>query len=840
MSRANHDLRLAAYRGKRAAGRTPEPFAPPAATIGAGPLRFAVHLHDARMLHYDLRLEIGGVLASWALPKGPAADPAEKRFAAHVEDHPLAYGDFEGVIPDGNYGAGASILWDRGRFEPHSDPAAGVTLGKLLFTLHGYKLKGLWTLVRTGGKRGTGKDWLLIKKPDAFAPPDLDRMSYPAPSVLSGLTIEERARATTLARDLAAEARALGATPRPIALDALLPMLAETAAAPFSRAGWLFEPKYDGFRLLASRDPEVRLRYRRGGDATHLFPEVALALSTLPYRLVMDGEIVVTDATGRPSFELLAERAHQTRAADIAALSVLHPATYFVFDLPALEGFDLGDLPLATRKALLARVAPALGPVRFVAHVETRGRELYDAATRLGLEGIVAKRADSPYRPGRQKTWLKVRALTTADFVVVGYAKPGRGLVGARALHLGAYVDGALVWCGKVGTGMTERDREALLERLRADVRARPACRAVGAVSRADVWVTPRFACEVRYAERTADGCLRHPVFLRVRDDKPLADCSLDPRTGDAPPAPPRPEPEVKVVPYTHLDKVFWPAEGYSKGDLIAYYQDVAPELLPYLSDRPVVLTRYPDGIDGKSFFQKDAPTYVPSWIRTERLWSGDTERDINYFVCDDATALAYLANLGTIPLHIWSSRVATLAAPDWCILDLDPKGAPFADVVTLARALYELATTVGLPSYPKTSGQSGLHVLIPLGRRCTYEQGRALAEILAREVERRHPDIATTTRPLAARRGRVYLDYGQNGHGRLLVAPFAVRPIPGAPVSMPLTWREVGPKLDPAAFTIRTSRRRLDKLGDPLRPVLTEEPDLVAALERLAARLPG
>ena len=359
-------------------------------------------------------------------------------------------------------------------------------------------------------------------------------------------------------------------------------------------------------------------------------------------------------------------------------------------------------------------------------------------------------------------------------------------------------------------------------------------------------WVRPKLVAEVRYKEWTEEGLLRHPVFVRFRDDKDPKDCELPKQgMGDAgwvPPPPPThpaspiPHPEVVL---SNLDKVFWPDDGYTKGDLIEYYRTISPWLLPYLKDRPVVLTRFPDGIAGKSFFQKDAPGFIPDWMRTERMWSEDAQREIDYFVCDDEAALLYLANMATIPLHVWASRVGSLERPDWCVLDLDPKEAPFEHVVTVARAAHRLCEDIALPSFIKTSGSTGLHVLLPLARQLTYEQCRTLAGLLARVVAAELPEISTITRQVGKRGGKVYIDYVQNGHGRLLVAPFSVRPLPGAPVSMPLKWSEVTAKLDIAKFTIRTAPARMTKLeDDPLQPVLELKPDLVSALARLQERL--
>jgi bifunctional non-homologous end joining protein LigD len=453
----------------------------------------------------------------------------------------------------------------------------------------------------------------------------------------------------------------------------------------------------------------------------------------------------------------------------------------------------------------------------------------------------VAKRADSPYEAGRTARWVKVRVDRTGDFVVVGFTDPSGGRASLGALHLGAYQGGALVYAGRVGTGFSDGQLRELRQALEEDRRAGPPCSGELPTGGGHHWVEPRLVVEVRYKERTRDGLLRQPVFLRVRDDKRVEDCADDAPwpTDEAPPPPAAAAVAERKVPFTNLDKVFWPEERYTKGDLIEYYRRIAPWILPYLRDRPVVLTRYPDGIAGKSFFQKDAPDFAPAWIRTERMWSEHAQREIDYFVCNDVETLLYLVNLGTIPLHVWSSRVGAIAQPDWCILDLDPKGAPFADVVRLARGIHELGEEIELETFVKTSGSTGIHVLVPLGGQCNYEQSRSLGELLGRVITARLPDIATIWRPLGKRGGRVYVDYLQNGHGRLLVAPFSVRPLRGAPVSTPLSWGEVDAGLEPGRFTIRTVPERFERLGeDPLRGVFEARPDLGRALALLGERL--
>jgi bifunctional non-homologous end joining protein LigD len=855
---------LGPYRDKRSLERTPEPAGSlaPGSTDSGG--LFVVHKHAARRLHFDLRLEMDGVLRSWAVPKGPSFDTADKRLAVHVEDHPLEYGDFEGLIPEGNYGAGAVIVWDRGQWLPAGDPAEGLAKGKLLFELRGLKLRGMWTLVKL--KKGE-KEWLLIKERDGYAsaggePP-------PEESVLSGLTVEDLKAGRTPAAGITADLERLGAPNKTVQPETVQLMLAEARDKAFTAAGWFFELKLDGYRVLGARDGTARLLSRNGNDLSAGFPEVIRALAALPFnRLLLDGEIVALDEAGRPSFQRLQQRARLRRGLDIRHAMVENPVTYFAFDLLGVDDFDLRPLPLSTRKALLRRLLPPAGVIRFLDHFENEGEVLYQQVQKLGLEGVVAKKAESPYRAGRSATWLKIRTRRSDDFVVVGFSAPKGSRSGFGALQLAQYVEGKLTYTGRAGSGFSDTQLSQVRRELEASRRPDPAC--VGPIPKEKgiTWVEPRLVCEVEFTEWTDEGLLRQPVFLRFRDDKKPEECiggeagkrgsgevsgagrrvsgeerrlveeDVQPASlPSLPPAQRAPAPPPRLD-FTNVKKIFWPDDGYTKGDLIDYYREISPWMLPYLADRPVVLTRYPDGIAGKSFFQKDAPGFVPDWIRTERMWSEQAEREIDYFVCDDEASLLYLINMGTIPLHVWASRTAKIDRPDWCVLDLDPKDAPFSDVVKVALTMHALCEEIGLPNLVKTSGSSGLHVLIPLGCQCRYDEARSLGELLARLVTAELPEISTITRQVSRRGGKVYIDYLQIGAGRLIVAPFSVRPLPGAPVSMPLRWSEVKPGLDIRSFTIKTAPSRMIRLKrDPLREVLEEEPDLAGALERLARR---
>ena len=839
---------LESYRNKRDANRTPEPFG--SVRSGGGPLEFVVQKHAARRLHFDFRLQLGNVLLSWAVPKGPSLDPKAKRFAVHVEDHPLEYANFEGVIPDGNYGAGSVIVWDRGVWKPTGDPREGYDNGDLKFELFGYKLRGEYALVRTTG-RGKGKDphgtqgggdqshWLLLKKGDAFA----TEAELGQESILSGLLVEELASSRERVGKLREVLESQGAAPSRVDPRKVRLALCQIGEKAFSSPDWIFELKYDGYRVIAAkRDGEPILRYRCGHDVTSSFPGIAAALRALPAQVItLDGELVCFDNRGRSDFSRLQRRALLTRKSDVGRARIELPATVVAFDLLSLEGLDTRSLALEVRKEILSQLVSRTGVVRFADHIDGLGEELYAKITEMGLEGMVAKRKGQPYRSGRHPDWLKLRLSYTDDFAIVGYRLSKKNTrTGFGALHLAIHDDGQWIYAGRVGSGFDEKELTAIRDALdglehreygfEADVATR------------DTWVEPKFVCEVRYKEWPKSRThVREPSFLRLRHDKKPTDCGRPEVHGDGPREPPTvldDETERKVV-VTNRDKVFWPDAGFSKGDLIDYYEAISPWLLPYLADRPLVLTRYPDGITGKSFYQKDAPTWAPDWIRTRTVWSNHSKREIHYFIADSIEVLSYLANMGTIPFHVWCSRAQDLARPDWSIIDLDPKGAPFKDVVAIARWIGKLLNEIELPAYLKTSGSTGLHILIPLGGQCTFEQSRQLAGLIAQLVIESHPKIATIARAIDSRDGRVYVDFLQNRQGQLLVAPFSVRPLAGAPVSMPLEWSELSTRNTNERHTIKSAVRRMKRLHqDPMAAVLTDRPILLDALERLSERI--
>ena len=660
------------YRKKRDPARTPEPFgdaaeAPPshpdgtlsvpgaefpvakeaaAALFALGPRpRFVVQKHWARNMHYDLRLELDGTLKSWAVPKGPSTKAEEKRLAVHVEDHPIEYGSFEGVIPAGNYGAGSVIVWDRGwygSFKPE-DLLEQYDRGKMELELFGFKLRGRWTLVRMGKK---DKEWLLLKKLDGAASASVEAVDRYPESVITGITVEEMRDVPGTLAAVGERIQSLGASRGEPAPHDVSLMLATLAQSPPSGSEWSFEIKYDGVRVLAwRREEEVRLFGRSGEEITKRYPEITAAFGALPCaQFLLDGEIIAEDETGRPSFQRLQARMGLTKPRDIEAALIRVPARAVMFDCLGLLGHDLRDLPLAGRQDLLARTVPRLGTVQRTDHVIGHGQAFLDACGSLGLEGIVAKRLASRYTGRRGADWIKVKCDRRQEFVIGGYTEGAR--TGFGALHIGVYDgDGKLVYVTKVGTGFDGATIDRLMAMMEPLRRETSPFEVRSPKGKGHTWVEPRLVCEVRFTEWTRDGGLRHPTFLGLRSDKRPEECRREESVSGVPPdpdtvaheAPARPPraPERppraterplpvsdKKVALTNLKKVFWP-DGATKGDLIGFYETVAPLVLPYLRDRPLVLTRYPDGISGKSFFQKDAPVYVPDWVRTEMISSG-------------------------------------------------------------------------------------------------------------------------------------------------------------------------------------------------------------------------
>jgi len=763
--------RLSEYERKRNRRETPEPFGGKRGKEKS-PV-FVVQRHDARRLHYDFRLERDGVLASWAVPKGVPLEPGEQHLAVHVEDHPLEYGSFEGEIPKGNYGAGTVEIWDRGTYELLEEKRDG----GLTVRLHGERLEGTWALV-PGKLSGDEKNWLILRKREEGT---------------------ERASRRTYR-----------------------PMLATlTEKLPIGE-GWEYEPKWDGYRALGYvRGGEARLYSRNGNDLTERFTSVAreLVQALRTPDAVVDGEVVALDDHGRASFSAMQQGSTQL--------------AYEVFDLLEADGEPLVDLPLTERRARLGKLL-ARNPVVQLSGSFADGEALLEAAREQGLEGVMAKRGASHYREGRRREWLKIKTHGRQEFVICGWTKgQGRRSGSFGALVLGVHRGGGWEWVGNVGTGFGEREIDELLaklEPLRREEAPFPVVPRMPKVKKGDVvWVEPRLVAEVEFAEWTHDGHLRAPSFQGLRDDKPAEDVRRER------PAATR-EGRVKL---SNLDKLFWADEGITKGDLLDYYAGVAAVLVPHLRDRPFTMRRYPDGAYGKAFFQKDAPKGMPEWIPRFHVLVSTRERPpkqrwIDAPIVNDEDALLWMVNMGCIDMNAWYSRVDRPDRPDFVLFDLDPSpDVGFPEVVQVALLVKQALDALGLVSFPKTSSAEGMHVLVPVERRYTYAQTRELCEIVAGALARTHRGLVTTEWSKAKRRG-VLIDANQNGEGKTIASVYSVRPRPGAPVSTPLRWEEVGPSLDAATLTMDVVLERIRRHGDLFAGVLATRQRLESALRAL------
>jgi bifunctional non-homologous end joining protein LigD len=834
---------LKEYAKKRTFDKTPEPAPqPPPAAPGQS---FCVQRHHATRLHYDFRLEIDGALVSWAVPKGPSLVAGSKQLAMHVEDHPLEYGTFEGNIPKGNYGAGSVMLWDRGMWELLGDlPAKDqIARGDLKFRLHGRKLKGEFAIVLMKG-RGKGNEWLLLKKRDAFADPSWDVEAH-ARSVLTGRTQEEIARdlpavaASQLKRAFPAGAVA-GPLPRSIE-----PMKAVAGDALPPGDGWIYEIKWDGIRAICFIDRgTLRIDSRNGNPCERQYPE----LSILPHYLaaetaILDGEIAVLDERGRPSFALIQPRIMASDPNAIANLARSRPAMLFLFDLLYLDGHDLRGVKLASRKRLLRDILkPGAAAIR-LSEDFTDGAALFEAAREQGLEGVIAKRADSAYEPRRSANWVKKKATHQEDFVICGYTQDKRDYFGA--LVLGEYRQGKLEWAGNVGTGFTGKTIVEISQRLQPLVTKKSPLAGSPKIGKEAVWVKPELVCAVKFVEWTTERRLRAPVYLGLRLDVHARETEESPVKGPRPPLLEGRQEQVILpvdgtrVKFTNLNKIFWPREGYTKRDLINYYDAVSDWILPHLENRPLSLKRYPNGIEGDYFFQKDTPESFPSWLHFAEVFSGHNQAPIRFVLANDRASLVYLANLGCIDQNPWMSRSGSLETPDFILIDLDPHECSYDRIVEAALLVKSKLDRIGMRGYPKTTGGDGMHVYIPVAPEYTYEQTKTFAEILGTIIAGERPDLFTTPRSVSKReKGRVYFDYLQNGHGKTISAPYVLRAHPGAPVSTPLDWGEVVKGLTPQQFHLRNAPDRFARVGDLFCRVLSDPQRIEPALERMAALL--
>ena len=900
-------MSLSKYKEKRNFKESPEP-------TGGRPdserLRFVIQKHDATRLHYDFRLEMDGVLKSWAVPKGPSTDPSVKRLAMMVEDHPYDYRNFEGIIPSG-YGAGTVIVWDEGFYDPAGSEdkdkktqtkelLAGLKSGKLHFNLYGKKLKGEYALVKVHGRGENG--WLLFKVKDKYAAKE--DITLKDKSVVSKKTLEQiekttknfyksdkvkktvskkeielskrkdvRAASEKIKKDTGKKKSAalkaskkkaskrddseakefLAQAPKGKFNSAIRPMLATLVDKPFDSEGWMYEVKWDGYRALALMNKgKVELKSRNDKSFNEKFYPVTAALAEWNINAIVDGEIVVLNEQGISNFGALQNWRSEADG----------ELCYYVFDILWLEGKDLTGLSLRDRKAILKSVVPEEGIIRISDAFEESGTDFFEAAKRIGLEGIIAKKAVSTYHPGDRTTdWLKIKANKRQEMVIGGYTKNDDSSKAFSSLLVGVFEKGELVYTGKVGTGFNQKAQKEMLQKFKPlIIKSSPFTEApdINKPSRfrpnppnaTATWLKPELVCEVSFAEMTTDGVMRHPSFEGMRIDKKAKDVvrekpkpvskavkekitasgkNLVKPSGNKERKTllnPAEETQVKKVngreiKFTNLSKLYWPDEKITKRDMLNYYYQVAPYILPYLKDRPQSMNRHPNGIKGESFFYKDVTGKAPDWITTFKYVSDADNRERNYLVAKDEASLLYMASLGCIEMNPWHSRVESEDYPDWCIIDLDPAKNTFEQVIEAAQVTKAVLDSMGVPSYPKTSGSTGIHVYIPLGAKYTYEQSKEFARVIAQLVHNELPEYTSIERVVKARKGKMYIDFLQNRAQATVSAPYSLRPKPGATVSMPLHWHEVKKGLQMKDFTIYNALDRIKSEGDLFKPVL-------------------
>ena len=831
---------LKTYRRKRDFSRTLEP--PGSLTPERTGRLYIIQKHAARRLHYDFRLELNGVLLSWAVPKGPSLDPRDKRLAVHVEDHPVEYGDFEGTIPRGEYGGGTVLLWDRGRWTEEGDPVAGLRAGKLKFRLDGEKLQGGWTLVRMGRSSSEeGKEnWLLIKENDEKADPSgkRDILKERPESVASGRSMEEirAARDREWTSNRASGNQGTGKKPAPgrkaeLRLnpgslpgarksklpERLQPQLATLVEQVPKGEAWIHEIKYDGYRALCRIEKgKAQFFTREWKDWTARFRELAIAAVSLTAdQALIDGEVVVLEPDGTTSFQslqnVLSRGEHQRLA-------------YYAFDLPHLDGYDLTRVSLLARKEALFKLlppAPENSPIRYSDHVVGEGETLLEHASQYGLEGIISKRIDRPYSSGRGRDWLKIKCLQSQEFVIGGFTEPSGSRKGLGALLLGVYdEDGTLRYAGRVGTGFTAQSLKKLRTRLSAIEQKQPpfANPPTGADAQGSHWVKPALVAEVDFNEWTSDGVLRHPSFKGLREDKPARDVKREvARPSAKVPAnrAPAGSDEVAGVSLTHPDRILYPGQGISKRQLALYYEEVADRILAYLAGRPLTLVRCPEGRDKECFYQKHAHEALDKSVQRVRLREG--KGMATYIAINSVRGLISLVQMGTLEFHPWGSRTDRLEQPDRLIFDLDPDPTvSWKQVAHAAQALRMKLEDLGLAAFAKTTGGKGLHIVVPLVRRQGWDEVKEFCREFAETFVREAPELYTANMSKAKRRGKIFIDYLRNARGATAVAAYSTRARPGAPVSTPIDWDELA-ALRSDQYTLRNLGRRLAERGrDP------------------------
>ena len=914
---------LTTYKKKRSFLKTPEPTG---GKSTGNELRFVVQKHAASNLHYDFRLEMEGVLKSWAVPKGPSTDPDIKRLALMVEDHPYDYRNFEGIIPKGEYGGGTVIVWDEGTYEPAETKAADkkeknkellhqLYSGKIKFTLNGTKLRGEFALIKASGRSDNA--WLLMKLNDKYA--SKENISFQVKSVISNKTVEEITKNpsaiygktsiqdATIQKDKNSFNKKINIInsiiSNPITqkvnkpsgkktktiksktsttstnVDAnngqktkfpttIPPMLATLVDKPFDEEGWIYEVKWDGYRAIAFVNKEVvTLKSRNDKSFDEKFYPIHKALQQLNCNAVLDGEVVVVNDKGLTDFGNL----QNWRSEADGQLK------YYLFDLLWLNGYSLMELPLTDRRALLKKLIRPNDTVKISENFDATGTEFFSVAEKMGLEGIIAKRANSIYTPGlRSKEWLKIKTSLRQEVVIGGFSKNEGSNKSFSALLVGVYSNGKFIYTGKVGTGFSDQLQKEMMQQFKPLITQKSPFSADPDINKPSrfkpnrsianaTWLQPVLICEVAYREMTADGVMRHPSFQGLREDKQAkevvqetaqnTEALVDSKTvlhkkkiitkpGKMERKTflnPTDETQVREIngqslKFTNLSKVFWPKENISKRDMLNYYYQAAPYMLPYMENRPQSLNRHPNGINGISFYQKDIKGKVPEWIETFPYHSEDDDKDKEFMVCKEEASLLYMASLGCIEMNPWSSKVQTPDNPDWCIIDLDPDKNTFDQVIETANVTKQLLDAAGIEAYCKTSGSTGMHIYIPLGAKYSYEQSKEFARVIVKLVHDQLPDFTSIDRATDKRKGKLYLDFLQNRPQATIATAYSLRPKPGATVSMPLHWEEVKKGLKMTDFTIKNAIARIKNEGDIFKGVLGKGIDMKAVLTKMEA----
>ncbi|PWV53638.1 DNA ligase D [Chitinophaga sp. S165] len=813
---------------------------------------FVIQRHHASRLHYDFRLEVDGVLKSWAVPKGPSMNPADKRLAMQVEDHPYDYKDFEGVIPEGNYGAGFVYVWDKGSYEllredgKDFDKEANKEIrdGDLKIRLKGKKVKGEFALVKM--KNSDDNAWLLLKHKDNYAVKETYNSEDHTPQRIKDRGVKEKEKMKGGAKKKAQPAKVKAAAAKK---ELFTPMMATLVDAPFSREGWLFETKWDGYRAIADvRKGKVELYSRNHLSFNKDYAKVVTALEKLSHNAVLDGEIVIMKKDGTSDFQSL-----QNYKNDASGNLV-----YVVFDLLQLDGQDLMALPLIQRKELLKDVVKQLGSktVIYSEHVADNSEKLYKTAREKGWEGIIAKEAESLYAEGRRSmSWLKIKIVDEQEAIICGYTDPQGSRKKIGSLVLGVYDDkNELKYVGNCGGGLNGALINELYEKMQPYRQKTSPFKEKIRTNTPVTWIKPELVCQVKFSSWTSDRHLRQPIFLGLRKDKPAKEVHKETAkstkmatkkaavNATASTAVKHEKERVvtlngKKVTLTNQQKLYWPDEKISKGTLLDYYLEMADYVLPFLKDRPLSLHRFPNGINDAGFYQKDIDTEsAPDWLKTIQLHAASASRDVDYLVCNNAATLAYMVNLGCIEINPWLSRVKNLDNPDYLVLDLDPENIAFKHVVETALAIKELLDQLGAKAFCKTSGASGLHIYVPTGGKYNYETCRLFAEYVAKQVQQQLPDITSVIRTKSKRNKKVYIDYMQNSRGQTIASPYSVRPKPGATVSAPLNWDELTDDLAISDFHIGNMADRLREVGDLWKDIDKTKNDLRKVIQTIEA----